>query len=293
MEPIVRPTVTEEIVNRLIRLILDQGLTHGDKLPSERELCEQLGVGRPSLREAVKTLSAVGIVEVAVGEGMFVGNGEALILSKPLSWRLLMAERTAAEVMEARRLVEVELATQAARRATPDEVAAIGEQLEQMRRSTRDAQQYSGADLGFHLAIARAAHNVVLVHILTALQQLIRLWVVENVTSDPGEALQALAEHEPILAAIRARRRRRRREGHGGAPGRRRDALPERDGARRRPSGSNLMAQTTMPAPPRPAFDTLVGELNALCDAQPYHVGWSLKDVRAGALPRPRRRVSA
>jgi GntR family transcriptional repressor for pyruvate dehydrogenase complex len=140
LAPIQRTTVSEEIVKRLVSLILDAGLRPGDKLPSERELMARLAVGRSSLREAIKTLRALGIVKVTGGSGTFVANGNISALTQPLSWRLLMTEHITREVIEARRVVEVELASLAAERATPEDIAAISQRLETMKAATTDAE---------------------------------------------------------------------------------------------------------------------------------------------------------
>jgi GntR family transcriptional repressor for pyruvate dehydrogenase complex len=203
--PIPRPTLTDEIVTRLVGYILENGLRPDDKLPSERTLMAQLGVGRNSLREAVKTLSAVGVIRVAVGEGMFVGHGDAAALARPLSWALLMSESSAREVIQARRLLEAELAALAAGQASDAEVAAVGAALEAMREHLGDAERYLRHHLAFHLTVARAAHNRVLYHVLATLGQVVRLWIAENYSSRPAEQAGRVAEHRPVYEAIAAR----------------------------------------------------------------------------------------
>jgi GntR family transcriptional repressor for pyruvate dehydrogenase complex len=202
LTPIERVTVGDEIVRRLTNYILDHGLKPGDKLPTERELMTLLSVGRSSLREAIKTLSAVGLVRVAVREGMFVGGGESSVLSKPLSWALLLGERSTREVVEARRAVEIELAGLAAQRATPAAIATISRVYEQMRASRGDGVAYTQADLEFHLAVARAADSQVLYHILETLRHIIHAWIEKTVTGNRGRP-RSLDEHAPILDAIR------------------------------------------------------------------------------------------
>src|SRR5262245_25549515 len=125
LAPISRPAITDEIVNRLSRLILDERLRPGDRLPSEYALMSQLGVGRSSLREAIKTLRALGVVDVVNGNGMFVARGGAALGSKPLSWGLLMRDSGARELVDARRLIEGELAALAAERASAEEIATM------------------------------------------------------------------------------------------------------------------------------------------------------------------------
>jgi GntR family transcriptional repressor for pyruvate dehydrogenase complex len=231
LSPIPRPTLTDEIVKRLTGYILENRLRPGDKLPSERDLMAQLGVGRNSLREAVKTLSAVGVVEVAVGEGTFVGQGDASALAKPLSWALLMNESSAREVIQARRLLESELAALAAENASDEEITAIGAELAAMREHLRDPERYITHHLAFHLAIAKAAHNGVLYHILATLGQVVRLWIVENYSSRPTEQARRVDEHDPVYETIAARdpaRARAAMESHLAAAGQRLLATIER-----------------------------------------------------------------
>jgi GntR family transcriptional repressor for pyruvate dehydrogenase complex len=105
-----RGNVADEAVPRIVELFLEAGLRPGDRLPSERELMARLAVGRSSLREAVKTLVALGVIEVAVGSGMYVADGEASLITHPLFWGRLLSEQSTRDVVEARRVVEVELA---------------------------------------------------------------------------------------------------------------------------------------------------------------------------------------
>ena len=204
LTPIARKTITDEIVSRLIGFILDEGLRPGDKLPSERDLVGRLDVGRSSLREAIKTLSALGVVEISVGAGMFVGRGQSSILTKPLAWGLLIGEHSARDVIEARRVVEVEMAALAAARATDDEIATIVARTDDMRANLNDVDAYSRCDQEFHLAVGRAAHNQVLFHVLDTLRHVVRVWIYETFADYPDKA-QSLNEHLPITEAICAR----------------------------------------------------------------------------------------
>jgi GntR family transcriptional repressor for pyruvate dehydrogenase complex len=204
LTPIPRTKLTQEIITRLVSLIVDEGLSVGDKLPSERKLMAQLSVGRSSLREAISILSAIGVVDVSTGEGMFVGRGELSFITKPLSLGLLMGERSTSELVAARRLVEVELAGLAAKQTTEEEVAAIDEALQGMRAFQNAATKYSEADMAFHLAVGRGAHNGVLYHMLETLQHIIRVWILRSIDYE-GMPPDSLGEHVPIYLAIRAR----------------------------------------------------------------------------------------
>jgi GntR family transcriptional repressor for pyruvate dehydrogenase complex len=203
LAPIPRSTITDQIVERITAFILDERLRPGDKLPSERELMVRLGVGRSSLREAIKTLSAIGIVVVQIGDGMYVGSGQSAILTKPLSWGLLIGEHTVREVVEARFLVETELCALAAERATDDDLNAIGALLDAMRAGSDDADAFTQADQEFHLAIAAAARNGVLYHVLDMLRHIVRVWMFKTFVDDPVRHT-GIIDHERIAAALRA-----------------------------------------------------------------------------------------
>jgi GntR family transcriptional repressor for pyruvate dehydrogenase complex len=203
LAPILRPAIADEIVNRLIRLILDERLRPGDRLPSEHELMSQLSVGRSSLREAVKTLRAIGVVDVVNGNGMFVGRGGASLGSKPLSWGLLMRESGAHELIDSRRLIEAELAALAAERASAEEIAEMG-RLAAARPATPDAEAYGRAAIDFHLAVARGAHNTVLSYFLEGLQHVLSDWISDTYEAHPDETMRVPDEHVPIFEAIQA-----------------------------------------------------------------------------------------
>ena len=201
--PIARPAIADEIVSRLIRMILDERLRPGDRLPSEHELASRLAVGRSSLREAVKTLRAMGIVDVVNGNGMFVGEGGASMGSKPLSWGLLMREGGPRELIDARRLVEAELASLAALRADAEEIDEMG-RLAVTRVVPLDAEAFSRAAVAFHLAVARAARNTVLSYFMEGIQHILRAWIIDTYEADPQESVRVPDEHVPIYEAIRA-----------------------------------------------------------------------------------------
>jgi GntR family transcriptional regulator, transcriptional repressor for pyruvate dehydrogenase complex len=201
--PIPRANLTEEIVTRIISLITDLAMQPGDKLPTERELVARFGVGRSSIREAVKILNALGIVRIVAGAGMFVGTGNLSLLAKPLSLGFLRDGRSASELIEARRLLEVELAGLAAERANPEEVASIKDHLAEMRLHRADVERYTESDMRFHLAVARGAHNEVLLDLLETLQHIIRKWMFKSIEEVEGMP-SSIDEHVPIHDTIAA-----------------------------------------------------------------------------------------
>lgn len=199
-----RGRAAEGLVEELVGLILEEGLGPGDKLPSERQLMARLKVGRSTIREAMKSLSAVGIVEVVVGSGTFVADGASALLTKPLSWGVLMSAKNTYEILEARRVVEVALAELAAERGTDAEHAEIGNCLALMQANFGDVEAFVRYDIEFHRAIARAAHNQVLYRVIDTLRHALHAWMVQ-VNSQVDDKQRFIAEHEPIYRAIRAR----------------------------------------------------------------------------------------
>jgi GntR family transcriptional repressor for pyruvate dehydrogenase complex len=163
----------------------------------------QLAVGRSSLREAIKVLSGIGVIRVVRG-GMFVGGGDASILSKPFAWALLLGERSTREVVEARRAVETELAALAADRATSEALATIEAHLTGLHDSIDDPESYARHDLAFHMAIAHAADNRVLSHLLETLRNLVGVWIEKAIAGNKGKP-RSYEEHIPIFEAIRSR----------------------------------------------------------------------------------------
>lgn len=199
-----RGRATEGLVEGLVTLILDEGLEPGDKLPSERQLMARLKVGRSSIREAIKALSSVGVVEVVVGSGTFVADGANALLTRPLSWGLLMSAKDIYEVLEARRVVEVALAELAALRGTDEELVEIGNCLALMQVNLNDIEAFVRYDVEFHRAISRAAHNQVLYRVIDTLRHAFHAWSIQ-VYSRVEDKGRLLAEHDPIYQAIRAR----------------------------------------------------------------------------------------
>jgi GntR family transcriptional regulator, transcriptional repressor for pyruvate dehydrogenase complex len=207
LEPIPRTDLTQEIVKRLVSLIVEEGLKPGDRLPPERELITQFSVGRSSLREAIRILSAIGVVRVAVGEGMFVGSGDLSSIVQPLTLGLMIGEQSRNDLIETRRLLEVELAGLAAKRATEEEIAEIRAELETMRECQfTDLKRYARADLDFHLAIAKASHNQLLYHLLQKLRHVLGAVIEKAVVYyDSTQMPQSFKVHVPIFEAIHKR----------------------------------------------------------------------------------------
>jgi len=202
--PLVRTTLTASAFEQLITYVVNGDWKAGDRIPPERELCQQLGIARTSLREALKAMELIGMLESRVGDGTFV-CARSEFLSRPLLWAFTGTDHAELkDIMEAREFVERDLAGLAATRATEAELEVIAASLRTMRESVARGESILEADMAFHLAIADAAHNQVLRNAVQLLRNLIRQWIVLKLMI-PNVPAKVLKQHEKIFKAIRAR----------------------------------------------------------------------------------------
>ena len=177
LTPVTRTTLTADICRKLVSHLIRGDWTEGDRIPPERELCQRLGVGRASLREALKALEIMGMIETRLGEGTFV-CGRSEFFSRPLLWAITgSAKSDAHELVEARELIESETAKLAAERATAEDLQTIRKHLDEMEAAIDDPATFLEADLNFHLAVANSAHNRILANALSLIRNLMRQWI--------------------------------------------------------------------------------------------------------------------
>jgi GntR family transcriptional regulator, transcriptional repressor for pyruvate dehydrogenase complex len=201
LTPVTRTTLTEDVCSKLTGHLVRGDWQEGDRLPSERELCKSLGVGRASLREAMKALELMGIIESRVGEGTFV-CGRSDFLARPLLWSIAGSDETQVkELIEARRLMERELAMLAAERAQEKDLQKIEQLLNRMTQSVDKREAYLIADLDFHLAIAQAAYNRPLLNAVQLIRNVMRQWIEESLQV-AGTSSNALVQHKRIFEMI-------------------------------------------------------------------------------------------
>ena len=203
LTPVVRTTLTADIYRKLVAQIIRGTWAPGEKIPPERLLGQQLGVGRASLREALKALEIMGMIETRLGDGTYVCR-RSEFLSRPLLWAITSSSETEVhELVEARRLIEAELAALAAERAGGDDLKRIGSYLDKMEVADQPAD-FLEADIEFHLAIGQAAHNSILLNALHLIRNLLLDWI-GNTLKVEGVAAKALDHHKAIFMAIAKR----------------------------------------------------------------------------------------
>lgn len=200
-----RGTLSEEIAHQLIQSILDGKFRFGERLPPERDLARYLNVGRPTLREAIRVLSMLGLVDVRHGEGCFVVDRHADFIGRAFSWALLLDSQSVEELIEARVAIESALAALAALRADATQVARLREFVDAMELAGTEYKLFVPPDLGFHLTIAEAARNVTLSRLLFAIQSLLKEWIERALRESQSTFEQAVVQHKAILSAIERR----------------------------------------------------------------------------------------
>src|SRR5438874_3027783 len=161
-----RNAVAHEAIDTIKRMIVRGELQAGQRLPAERDLAAQLGLSRPSLREAIRALIALNILESRHGEGTFVSSPEPDLLTQPIDFVLQVNDGGLRALFEARRVLEAGGAALAAQRATDLELAELDDFVKRGRAKLGDAEAFIEHDVEFHERIRRMARSPVLASML-------------------------------------------------------------------------------------------------------------------------------
>jgi GntR family transcriptional repressor for pyruvate dehydrogenase complex len=200
-EAIRKNRVHEEVAKQIEALIL-QKLHPGDKLPAERELAEMLGVSRSSIRDAIRRLELMGLVEPRQGAGTVVREISPDALVNPLANVIQHKRQLVGELLDFRRMLEPPLAARAATHASADDVAAMEEILRRQGVRVRGGELAVEEDTEFHYRIAMASGNSVVLKVLDVVMDLLRETRARSLQSQ-GRPQKSLAGHRRILSAIR------------------------------------------------------------------------------------------
>lgn len=192
----------EQIVQQIEESVINGTLKEGDKLPAERELALQFGVSRTAVREAIKALQEKGLVEALPGRGTFITSGKSNQMRQSVD-RILRSGQAEGTtwLVEFREIVEPEIAALAAVRADKEALASMHEALSVMKASMQNADAYIEADLDFHLELAEAAANPLILSLIDSVVGLLR----DQRTSTffvKGGPMRGQFHHERILDAV-------------------------------------------------------------------------------------------
>ena len=201
-----RRSLSDHIVEQIAALISRGTLKPGERIPSEKQLCEQFGVGRTSVREALRSLSVMGVLESHMGEGTFVASNASRFLERSFQWGLLLDPKVVEDLIETRLMLESHTAFLAATKAGPDDLERMAEAIQLMEIHMGDAGQYLEHDLEFHLTIAQATQNSILQSLLSTTRGYLQAWIRETLSppdSAEKRARLSIAEHDRILRALK------------------------------------------------------------------------------------------
>ncbi len=201
-EPIERRKVYELIAEQLLSQISERRLQPGDVVPPERELTKLYRAGRSSVREALRMLESRGLIE-PIGNGSFVVAGYTNPLNNSLRLLMSLDEASMHDIYELRRIVECEAAALAAERRGAEHVERMDSAIEEMRQGliAESGERYIDGDLRFHLVIAEATNNRLILHSMGALREVIRRALI-SIFLIPQSPERSLEQHKAIRAAI-------------------------------------------------------------------------------------------
>lgn len=208
IRPIKSKRTTEIILDQIKELIVKGELSQGDKLLTENELSERFQVSRTSVREALAALSLTGILEIRQGGGIYVKANASNAIIEPLTFILLLEKNKLQNILEVRKALEVEAAGLAALRRNEEELATLGDLIEQMENDLPDAQNSEALDLKFHLTLAKASENPLLDRMMNTVQEIMgqtlqvtrALWM--SATTE-GTSYRLFEDHRNIYEMIR------------------------------------------------------------------------------------------
>ena len=197
---VLKTRVSEGIIEQVRDLMTSGRLKPGDRLPAERELAQTLSVSRSAVREAIRALESLGVVEARAGQGTFVAPPQRDAITDSL----FHARNTQRKLFEVRRVLEPGLAALAARRATPEQVEKMRAILDDQKGKVQAREPYMKEDTAFHFQIAEATGNEVLARVAGSLMELLgdtrdASWRID------ARPARSLKQHQAILHAIEAR----------------------------------------------------------------------------------------
>ena len=208
--PVRTKSASSEVAGQIKEMIMTGQLHPGDRLPSERELAERLSVSRTTIREALRSLAAVGMISIRQGDGSFVEHFRLEGMLEPLAvmFQIDGEESGLAAFSEVRRILEIEMAALAAERARPEDIEEIEKCLGQMVEEVNDGGVGDLSDAAFHLALAHASQNPLLIKLMNTIADLMQstyLAARKQLFLDQNTLQDIYDSHSAVADAIKAR----------------------------------------------------------------------------------------
>lgn len=201
-----RESVDAELTRKLLDYVLSGSLSPGDRLPSERELAQSLGVGRQAVRNAVKSLAVFGIVETRVGSGTYFVGRQSALLPDVIEWGLLLNQSRVDDIIDARQHLELLFVRLAAHRRTDAQLDSLESAVTSMREAVGKSE-YGEANARFHLILADMSGNVVLTGVLANIASVLKPFAVAVTAATTDEEITAsLPMYDAVVELVRARK---------------------------------------------------------------------------------------
>ena len=207
MSRILKKKTADYVLEEIRQMILKGQLNQGDKLPNQNEFALQLGVSRPSLREALQTLTQIGAIEQRPGMGTVLVSKAHALIANNLNLPFMSDAQGTIELTEIRHLIETGMIALAVVRATNEEIAEIGGVLKEAVKAARkgNIEEYYQQDLVFHHLIAKATHNRYVMHVFQTIRQSLEQFLREAFLVMPEAIDQSAKDHLAILEALKSR----------------------------------------------------------------------------------------
>lgn len=203
LETIGQKTIVDQIINTLTESIIRGDFKSGSKLPSEFELMEQMQVSRNSLREAMKILATMGIVEIKRGDGTYICSQVNPSLFDKVVYSMIYDLSSSEELLELRQVLDEATLQLAMEKITPEEIARLQESIEQMKQAcgSGDIEKMQKCDIEFHMMLIESCKNVFFVRIMKSVYNIFERSIVENVRTETVDS-KAPVYHQQIVDCI-------------------------------------------------------------------------------------------
>ncbi len=199
-------TLVQRIISKIQERLVKGALRAGDRLPPEGELAAQLGVGRTSVREAMKVLSALGVVDIRRGDGTFVASGDSFQLLNPLEFALILGRGDARELLELRRVIDLGCCDLVVQRATKDDMeglSSLAKQHKTLVEAGAAAELIGAKDIEFHRAFLGATRNRPMIKVGRTIWALF-VQSILNAEDPQPVSKKSVQHHLDIVRAIEA-----------------------------------------------------------------------------------------
>ena len=204
-KPVKNMKVYEQVVDQIKEMVRVGQIKKGDKLPTERVMAEELQVSRTSIREAMRALEVVGLIESRQGAGNYIREEFDDVLLEPLSIVFMLQNGTNKDIFELREVLELSTIFLSVMRISDEELKKLGELVERFKTS-RDEEENVKIDSEFHSIIVKGANNVLITNLLEGVSELVDKFISEGrraILSDERNRGKLLDFHEKIYLAIK------------------------------------------------------------------------------------------